>query len=472
MRKLVTILLICILYSICSAEVVKVPFKPRCANNHSQSKILQENVVERLLDSIKNLYKYDTTNAYIRLVDIKRNNNYNNTKEASAWNKAIKNGDYIWSKIRIEDTSGGKIYQQYLMEYLFNPKRYIIEILPDPTTDAIKKTIDSLKNLYTFEIKKDQKGKPYTTNNIIPKYECDDPYYEYRRWKKHINNPDYLTSRLTIKDLSINKNITDYANLIIFLFHPEKFEINISNPYMNTEEILASLEQLKKMYNYNVPFSPNNIIPIYKSDSIYNEHLKWQEHTEYADDLWNSLLISGASNITKEKLIEYLFDPECSVNIKPTNYGIVTYENYTHQNNLGFSDSDGGFYIKQTNDGKTILMISHNDSKYKEAKIIHHRNCTYDQQYESMTIRFKDGSTKTIYNYSPIHEINCDNSHCHEFTDQFNITGINTNNICKIRLTSLYDQFDYENEYMGEMITLMKKAAIKNLKESINRNKF
>ena len=87
-------------------------------------------------------------------------------------------------------------------------------------------------------------------------------------------------------------------------------------------------------------------------------------------------------------------------------------------------------------------------------------------------IIFKDGTTKTITNYSPIHNIDCDEYHCHEFTEQFNITGIKFSNIEKIRFSSLNDKYDYENEYLGEMMSLMEKAAKENLKESIEMDKF
>ena len=247
---------------------------------------------------------------------------------------------------------------------------------------------------------------------------------------------------------------------------------------MSDEQILRALDSLKNLYHYESQlsfFSALGIKPNFESDKPEYEYMRGIEHMNNGLYIWSRLDIIdkkyGWDCDIESSLLEYMFDTaRYEIRIKPQKQ--VDYKYDSHQSDVGFSEQDGPFYVKRASNGKIYLMVEHSDSKYREARLVSHGNCSYDLQYSSMMIKFKDGTVKTLTNVHPLHEIDCDDYSCHHFTDQFDITTVKVANIVKIRLINYTDKYDYNNKYIGEMISLMQSAAIENYKESKAQDDF
>ena len=248
---------------------------------------------------------------------------------------------------------------------------------------------------------------------------------------------------------------------------------------MSDEQIYQALDSLKNLFYYESDYSfftPLGIKPKFQSNNPEIQYLKAEDLLINANYIWSRLEIIDKKydfNFGNyiSSLIEYLFNTaRYEIKIKPQEK--VDYNYDSHQSDVGFSDQDGVFYVKRSKTGKIILMIEHTDSKSHEAKLVKHGNCSYDLQYSSIMLKMKDGTTKTLYNIGPLHEIDCTDYYCHIFTDQFDITPIKVADIVKIRLINFTDKYDYNSKYIGEMISLMQSAAIKNYKESKAQDEF
>ena len=251
---------------------------------------------------------------------------------------------------------------------------------------------------------------------------------------------------------------------------------------MSDDEVRLFLDSLMSCYNCEQnPYTHDvKITPKFESDDPQKAYLKWDEGIkEKGQYVWSRLSIENKNKddwfaetiFLKSFLLEYLFNNKrFIVSIVPAQP--CTYEIKEHQTNVGFSGEDGMFSIKKT-PTQSILMVSHYDSQFREARILkHHGNCDYDRQFGEMMIRLKNGRVITLTNIHPLHTIDCNGNHCHYFIDQFDLTGINVSEIIKIRLSDATDNYDFENEYMSAMLELMIKAATKNLEESLKANEF
>lgn len=250
-----------------------------------------------------------------------------------------------------------------------------------------------------------------------------------------------------------------------------------NNITMSEEEIWSFLDSIMSCYNFQQGQYSLKITPKYETENPSTAYMSWYKDCDFiASYIWDRIEIVSKKKYSSETfhkfdLLKYLYDKNnYEVRIKPPK--TYNYETSQHQTDVGFSDKDWYFYVKKTVN-KTILMVEHQDNKYDEARILHHHgNCDYDKQFGEMMIRLKDGQVLKLPNVYPLHSINCDDIHCHDFTDQFDLTGINVKDIIKIRLSDATDNFDFENEYMFEMLDLMIKAATKNLEESLKANEF
>lgn len=342
--------------------------------------------------------------------------------------------------------------------------------------EQIYQALDSLKNLFHYEI--------ITVNpsDIKPKFQSNSPSSEYMNGIKYLNDGKYIWSRLEITDKKLHFTYFSEYSLLEYLFDTARFDIKIrpqastdTHSPMNDEQIYRALDSLKTLFYYNPPISSMSLKPNFKSDNPEIEYMHGVDLLKNGKYIWSRLSITNKEReydyISESSLVEYLFDTaHYEIKIKP--YEKVDYKNPHHQSNVGFSADDGEFYVKRASNGKIYLMVEHSDSKYQEARLASHGNCSYDLQYSSMMVKFKDGTVKTLTNVYPVHEIDCNGGSCHHFTDQFDITTIKVADIVKIRLNNLYDKHDYNNKYIGEMLSLMQTAAIENYKESKAQDDF
>lgn len=274
---------------------------------------------------------------------------------------------------------------------------------------------------------------------------------------------------------SVLLSINCFSEVLTIDFVPQCANNHIQ---MSDEQIFQALDSLKNLYHYESKyyfFTARCIKPNFESNNPDKEYLHGIDHLENGLYIWSRLIIKdkdlGWKRNIKSDLMEYLYDTNrYEIKIKPQEQ--VDYKISSHQTDVGFSDADGPFYVKQASNGKLYLMVEHSDSEYREAKLVSHGNCSYDLQYSSMMIKLKDGTVKTLTNAHPLHEIDCVNGSCHHFTDQFDITSVKVADIVKIRLIDFTDKYDYNNEYIGEMLSLMQSAAIENYKESKAQDDF
>ena len=274
---------------------------------------------------------------------------------------------------------------------------------------------------------------------------------------------------------SVLLSVNCFSEVLTIDFVPQCANNHIQ---MSDEQIYQALDSLKNLYHYESQyyfFSARCIKPKFESNDPDNEYMHGIDHLKNGLYIWSRLIIKdkdlGWKRNNKSDLMEYLYDTNhYEIKIKPQEQ--VDYKNDSHQTDVGFSDIDGPFYIKRASNGKIYLMVEHSDNRYREAKLVSHGNCSYDLQYSSMMIKLKDGTVKTLTNAHPLHEIDCVDGSCHHFTDQFDITSVKVADIVKIRLIDFTDKYDYNNEYIGEMLSLMQSAAIENYKESKAQDDF
>lgn len=338
--------------------------------------------------------------------------------------------------------------------------------------EQIYQALDSLKNLFHYEIRK------FNSSYCKPKFPSKSAYTEYTNAIQHLNNRAYIWPRLEIIDKKEKYSSISSSSILEYLFDTVRYEIKIKHQAsidngfsMSDEQIYQALDSLKNLYSYNPPSYLLNIMPNFPSNNPEIEDLHGVSLLQNGEYIWSRLKITNKTgaydNISESSLVKCLFDTaQYEIKIKPQEEIDYTYN--SHQSDVGFSSIDGCFYVKRTNTGKILLMVEHADSKFREAKLIKHGNCSYDLQYSSIMIKMKDGTIKTINNLKPLHEIDTR----HLFTDQFDITSVKVADIVKIRLINFTDKYDYNSKYIGEMISLMQSAAIKNYKESKAQDEF
>ena len=338
--------------------------------------------------------------------------------------------------------------------------------------EQIYQALDSLKNLFHYEIKE------FNSSYCKPKFPSKSAYTEYSNAIQHLNNRAYIWPRLEIIDKKEKYSRISSSSILEYLFDTVRYEIKIKpqataeNDFsMSDEQIYQALDSLKNLYSYNPPAYSLNIVPNYKSEKPEIEYMDGIKMLKNGRYIWSRLEIINKRGDyflnSESSLLKYLFDTaQYEIKIKPQKEIDYTYK--SHQSDVGFSSIDGCFYVKRTNTGKIILMVEHADSRFREAKLVKHGNCSYDLQYSSIMLKMKDGTTKTLNNINPLHEIDTR----HLFTDQFDITSVKVADIVKIRLIDFTDKYDYNSKYIGEMISLMQSAAIKNYKESKAQDEF
>lgn len=218
---------------------------------------------------------------------------------------------------------------------------------------------------------------------------------------------------------------------------------------LSEQQIRNVLDSVKNLYTYKKShpiFLPEDIIPNYKHENSFKELYKFQEHVgkDTCDYILSRLTIirkdyNGIKiehNIHYMDVISLIMNPDNIVKIKPE--VAITYNPDYHINNAGISARDGIFSVKEENDGNLFLLCE--KDKYN---------------FTSVTLMMRDG---TII--------------IREGNNKFNIMDISYDDIAKIRLLTETDKYDFDNKYIGEMISLMAKAAVINFNESKEQNQF